>query len=632
MSQKHCSRREFLKGAAVGAAGLAAMGITGAASAADTDRFIDSIEWNAVYDVVVVGYGAGGAVSAITAADDGAKVLLAEKAPWSREGGNSILSGQVVMGVDADHTEDLVKYFIGMCDEYTDYDEECFRVMAEGCAENFDWLVSLGADADTMKVSEGESGFRVTGSGYFWNENPQLEGAGYNVCWVVNGAAFSGSYYCLLHDNVEARENITVWHSAPAKHLIQDPVSKIIVGVQLEKDGQTVNVLAKNGVVLACGGFEANQKMIGSYLQRPYCNVWAAVYNEGDGVKMAQEVGADLWHMSNSAGFIWSYQNENMPQALFSFRVRYGILVGPGGTRFMNEAGSNRHGRIDIGGSWISTPSPNPTYLIMDAEAVAANPLHSSWSEGSLEEIEKGFLMKADTLEELAAAISVNPEILQATVDKYNAAFDNGVDADYGRPYSTIVPIKTAPFYYLEVGPAMYNTQGGPRRNKNAEIVDVNGNAIPHLFSSGELGAIWPDMYNGSGNLGETAVFGRISGHNAAAPQTDILAESETVTVVDLGIVDEEPVFETEENEYIGKARGKGGDLVVKVGITNGKIESIMIVQSNETIGVAVRAFEKLPAAIIEAQSVEVDGFAGATRTCDAIKKAVAAAMEAAGL
>jgi len=627
---KNVSRREFLKGAAAGAAGMAALGLSGAVSAAEGDRFIDSIEWNAVYDVVVIGFGAGGAASAITAADDGAKVLLIEKAPRGQEGGDSIFSGQVVMGVDPEHVEDLKKYFIAMCDEYTDYDEECFQVMAEGCAENLDWLVSLGADRDAMMVNYGDTkGYRMVGSGYVWNENPQLEGSGYNLGWVVGTVSSAGSYYYLLHDNVTQRENITVWYSAPAKHLIQDPTTKTIVGVQLEKDGKTVNVLAKNGVIMALGGYEANQKMMGSYLQRPRCNVLAGRFNTGDGINMAIEVGADLWHMSNSAGFIWSYQVDNMPQALYPFTVKNGILVGPGGTRFMNEAASNRHGRIDIGGRWIQTPYPNPTHLIMDADAIAKYALHKAWSAGNVEEIEKGWIKKADTIEELAAAINVSYENLQATIDKYNAAYDNGIDADFARPFSTIVPIKTAPFYYLEVGPTMYNTQGGPRRNAKAEVVNPSGQPIPHLYSSGDCGAIWPDMYNGSGNLGECGVFGRISGHNAAAVKNDILAEGEEIAVVDLGIVDEPYVYETEENEYIGKARGKGGDLVAKVTIVEGKIESIMFVQNNETMRWSDRAFALVPKAIIEAQSVEVDGAAGATRTSDAIKKAVAQALEA---
>jgi predicted oxidoreductase len=67
----------------------------------------------------------------------------------------------------------------------------------------------------------------------------------------------------------------------------------------------------------------------------------------------------------------------------------------------------------------------------------------------------------------------------------------------------------------------MYNTQGGPKRNEKAEVLDRDGNPIPHLYSAGELGAMWSDAYNGGGNIGESTAFGRIAGENAAAAKDD---------------------------------------------------------------------------------------------------------------
>ena len=171
----------------------------------------------------------------------------------------------------------------------------------------------------------------------------------------------------------------------------------------------------------------------------------------------------------------------------------------------------------------------------------------------------------------------------------------------------------------------MYNTQGGPRRNAKAEVVTPFGNPIPHLYSAGDCGAIWPDMYNGSGNLGETAVFGRIAGHAAAAAKDDYPMTE--VAINDLGIVDEPYVYECGENEYIGTSRGKGGDFVVKCTIVDGVIESIAIIQTNDTPRWCDRAVVAVPQAIIDAQSVEVEGVTGSTRTSDAIKNAVADAL-----
>ena len=628
------TRRDFVKG--IGIAGMAGIAGAGASSALAEETtasdYISSIEWNAIYDVVVIGYGAAGATAAITAADDGASVLLVEKAPWGKEGGDSIMSGQVVMGVDADHVEDLKRYFIAMCGSYQNYDESCFEAMAKGCAENYDWLVSLGADGEKLKMNAGEEGFRSPGSGYFWSENPELDGAGYNIGYVVDANESVCPFYYLLQDNVESRD-IDVWYSSPASHLIQDPTSKTIIGVQVTRDDQAVNVLARRGVVMAMGGFESNQTMLNDYLQRPYVYPVAAQYNDGDGVRMALEVGADLWHMSNSAGFIWGFKTESMPRCIFisASKTKAGIFVGPGGTRFWDEGTSARHGRIIIGGSAIQSPTPDPTYMILDADSMAATSINSAWGEGNKLAVEKGYIGEAQTIAEVAEAIGVDPEALQKTVDRYNAAYDAGEDADYGRAFDKIVPVRTPPFYYLRMMPTMYNTQGGARRNAEAQVMNADGSPIPHLYSAGDFGAIWPDMYNGSGNLGECAVFGRIAGHNAAAAKDD-LPEADSVEIVDLGLGDGIPEFETSENEYIGTGRSKGGRVVVKVAVDGDKITDVSILQINDTVGLVDDCIGEISQAIIDQQSAEVDDVAGCTFTCEGIKAAVADALTQAGL
>ena len=80
-------------------------------------------------------------------------------------------------------------------------------------------------------------------------------------------------------------------------------------------------------------------------------------------------------------------------------------------------------------------------------------------------------------------------------------------------------PIAEAPFYAIEMSPSMLNTQGGPRRNENAQIVRPGGAPIPRLYSAGELGSIYSYLYQGTGNIGECLAFGRIAGRNAAAEQ-----------------------------------------------------------------------------------------------------------------
>lgn len=131
--------------------------------------------------------------------------------------------------------------------------------------------------------------------------------------------------------------------------------------------------------------------------------------------------------------------------------------------------------------------------------------------------VAEGFGYKADTLEELAAQADLPAEQLIETVDLWNSYCENGKDPAFFRPPNTLTPIKTAPFYIMMQQPQMLNTDGGPVRSAKAEIIDVEGNPIPHLYSAGEFGSVWSSLYQGGGNLGECLAFGRIAARSALA-------------------------------------------------------------------------------------------------------------------
>lgn len=621
---KNLSRRSFLKGVAAGAVGAGLMGTTAIAASAD------DIQWDETYDVVVLGFGAAGATAAITAADDGAKVLICDKAPVGSEGGNSKRSGQGIMGTD-DH-EQLAMYLKALMGKFTNWNEKMVDVYAIGAQENFDWFVSLGADPEKLTTNFGRKGFL-----WIWNEFPELPGSDHCICWMVNGTNFDAGFYNLLHTNVENRPDyITVWNNAPGKHIIRGGENNEVLGVQIEKDGKMLNIRAKGGVVIATGGFEANNEMMANYLQQPYSYVYAATYNTGDGIKMAMEAGADLWHMSNSAGYLWGYRHPGSETCVTGVSPTRGVLVGCNGSRFMREDYTQRHGRVSIGGRWISMPCPLPTYLVVDSDQIG-NKLVSSFSDGNAAEIEQGLVLKADTLEELAAKMGgdVKAEILAKSIDDYNKAYDEGRDADYGRAFKTMVPVRKGPFYALEIGPTMYNTQGGARRNYNAQILDTNGNIIPGLFSCGEMGSMFADMYNGGGNLGECSIYGRIAGHNAAKGlRTE--AEPPTTTIFNTPKATGTSVIVEKLVESTGKfkpgtytAESKGMDTVtVTVTFDETKITDIQVSAPGETVGIGDKAVAQIPKLILENQSANVDSVSGATITSAAIRQAVSDCIE----
>lgn len=664
------SRRSFLKGTAASALTLAAAGIAGSAVAEDAK----GIAWDEEYDVVVLGYGGAGANAAVAAAEQGVKVLLAEKAPEGQEGGNTAVSGQFVMATD--DADGLYDYLTTLMGKFQNWDPEAVRAYCEGCAENYNWMVgpmggdpalispaehpSAGMEANNpdWKLADGKDGhledpYKLGRTDYWyynWAEFPEIPSSKHCLCLTASGTRFDRSYYNLCQNAVKAH-NIDVWFSAPGKKLITDDAGAII-GLIINKEGTDVKIKVNGGVVLCCGGFEHNQEMIASYLQMPYVHQQGGLYNDGDGIKMALSAGADLWHMSNSAGFTWTHKRPHLDTvSLFGGpNASSGIYVGLGGDRFMNETTETRHGRIYIGGRWISTPMPLPAYLVQDADQLAAGKkLVSAFSDGYVDELATGEVLMGNTLEELAEAIrnseggkdapEFSTERFVKTVNDYNKRYDAGEDADYGRPFSTMVPVKKGPFYATKIGPTYFNTQGGPRKNKFGQVINTEGTPIEGLFEAGEMGSIFCDMYNGSGNLGETMAFGRISGTNAAKrAKGEFKSESTPVTTW----VGERHVAGTtrpasaikgasenvtgtfKDGVYEGVGTGIGGKIVVSVTIKDGKIGNVEIVSENETEGLGGVALPQYAAQTVEKQNLdEIDLISGVTVTLDAYKEAV---------
>lgn len=613
--KNNLSRRAFLKGTAASALGLAATGMMGGAIAEEAQAFEKTIQWDAEYDAVIIGFGGAGASAAIAAADAGAKVLLVEKAPEGKAGGNSVICMQWICGT-SDKAE-TIKYIKGLRGKFTSPSDEMIEVYVNGMAENFEWIKSLGAENPQ----------------YFnYCEFPELEGSSSFTPFTVAGntgmspTSFGGdgAAYHLLKDNVNKRENITVWYEAAAHRLIQDGATKIVHGVTIKVDGKDVNVRAKNGVVLACGGFENNKEMQQDFTDRYFWpSTGNAHYNTGDGIYMASDVGADLWHMGNVVTNLEFYDEANQ-YATFAFQgTSRGIMVGPNGTRFAAEDASRRHGKFNLSGTWMNSPLPDFMYSVFDENGRAKGRLHFTWSDDSQAEIEKGWVAKADTLEELAGIIGLDPAVLVASVERWNSFVDGGVDLAFDRK-SNLVRIDTAPYYAVKVTPCIGNTQGGPRKNVKGQVLTPYGEVIPHLYTNGELGDIWSNCYQASCNFGGGMIFGRIIGKLLAVPATDNLQESVMDGKENYVPAAKAATYETAANEYIGEGKGKGGTPIkVKVTMDGDKIANIQILEHTETAGLCEPAFERVVADILAKQSTDVDAVSGVTLTSRGIIEAV---------
>jgi succinate dehydrogenase/fumarate reductase flavoprotein subunit len=482
----------------------------------------DLQKWDVEADVVVVGFGAAGVATAVTAHELGAEVVILEKAPEGQEGGNTRVAGQGYLNTSS--AEQAVAYLTALCGSYT-VPPAMVKVWAQEMCQNNAWLESLGCDPQ-------EHQHPPVGI-----EFPDLPGSDC-VHKFHDGPTYGYSNTWKRFERLVKDRPISVLYEAPGRELIQHDVTKEILGVRAQSRNGSITVKARKGVVLTCGGFENNQQMIRDYLPGvPYCYTSGSPYNEGDGITMAMSVGADLWHMNNYAGPSMALKVPEFPttfsmQALhYSKEIAGGaIVVGPDARRFTDEKYKTRHGKIPVNGRWLPLATPCPMFLIFDHTHFSAGPLYDKhpshgwtqiverydWSVDNGVELAKGWIKSADSVAALASVIGLNAATLEDTVCRWNKFCDTKHDAEFGRTLM-MTPLANGPFYAIELSPSMLNTQGGPRRNEKGQIVRPDGTAIPRLYSSGELGSIYSYLYQGTGNIGECLAFGRVSGRNAAA-------------------------------------------------------------------------------------------------------------------
>lgn len=539
------SRRTFLKAAGtalVGAAGLsivgcapkAAGGKDSGAKVSTTGGTLD-IKWDEEYDVVVAGAGAAGMAAAITVAleGNGATCLLVEKAD-KPDGNTPFAKGTVVYATDE---QAFVNYMKEMAGEHATTPDDVLEAYAKGATENFDWIFdTLGAPKDEASILQPTT---VDDPLKTAPEYPEFEHC-YSLGKFTVGAAkdkeIKGPKHIAVLLESKIKENsdtITYRTKAPLEELVKDPSNGRIVGAVI--DGKTVR--AKRGVIMCTGGFENNPTMMENYVGMGAARPAAGNSNTGDGHKACMKVGADLWHMEHVAGFWMSGRDlENTKftnnQIISPSPKQYGITVGVNGRRWymdwdsysnkskiaykddLSLAVGSRHGHMNVGGAWPHITQPATSWFVFDQPGLEAGAIPSTTSADPLKD---KLVVSANTIEELAVAMKVPTEELKTTVDQWNECCANGKDVYFHRPADTLQPVSTPPFYAQIAIPAFLNTDGGPVRSAQGQILDPDGNPLPGLYSAGEFGSIWCGVYQGGGNVAECLIFGRISARSALA-------------------------------------------------------------------------------------------------------------------
>ncbi len=487
-------------------------------------------------DVIVIGYGGAGAFAAIEAADAGARVLLLEK--MEHLGGLTMLcSGYMRVATDAAGAAAYLQATNG-----GRVNRRLAEALAQGMTEVPAYLESLARRVNAvMHLSLGKNQEPYeTSDLYDWQGREALGWAGIQEVPGFNGypwvhAASRGQHLMrTLEANVNARD-LEVWFSSPARRLIVEAGE--VVGVMVERDGKPVQVHANGGVILACGGFEFNHQMLQDFMELPIVYPMGHPGNTGDGIQLAQQAGAALWHMWHIHG---SY-GVKFPEFPVAFRTPLGgarrneralawILMEQHGRRFMNE---EHPAPQDTGSRPFEQFNPEsgvfdriPAWMVFDeparcmgpiARPVSAVPEHRyEWSRDNSKEIARGWILSAPTLEALAKQANLPQKNFLETVERWNDAVRLSWDNDFGRPPGTMVPLATPPFYAAQVFPVCSNTQGGPKHDEFQRVLDAFDQPIPGLYAIGELGSFFGHIYMLGGNLTEGLVGGRIAGRRAA--------------------------------------------------------------------------------------------------------------------
>ena len=648
---KNLSRKEFLKGAAMSAAGvgLMASGLMNKQAVAEEAKpeYKDSsswvkasqnVTWDEEHDIVIAGYGMAGTAAYIEAVeiDPNVDVVIYDKSDEANAGGQAIASGQCVIFVEPDDVETFRTYMRAMNEPHV-IPEEDFNWLTNEFATDLEWIQ---AALEPVGYEVGYSGGGALRWGTLLVEFPDLPGADFvgatghfrdkngglafenGGCW--NGFAKAAEY-----------RGAKPQYEHQVVCLVQDAVTRKVDGVGVKKpDGSVIYVKARKGVLLATGGYEGDMEMYRNFNGGDRIYNAGSPYVTGDGVKMEMAIGAQLWHMDGqtmSCGYFHGIKVPDFETTFIrQFYMKQGswMEVAADSTRYYNEAKSyqRQHMKYYEHGKYVDVPiaRSQPVHIIFDEECRKAQPMVNAWigwpvtcrnpyhwSDDNSVEIEKGWIVKADTIEELAEKLGRDPAALRAEVDHFNAMVDAGEDADFGRDITTMAKIENGPFYAIEEVPAMPACSGGARRNIKGQVLNWDNEPIEGLYSAGELGSLVCNLYQNGTYLHEAICSGRAAVDTMLGGRAELKSSS--------GGQAGAPWAEAEDGDYSVFVTGLHDPYEVIFTIKDKKLVAITLGEGKENMFMTEEQFKEFTQSIIDAQSMGVDAISGATIDSQAI-------------
>lgn len=473
-------------------------------------------------DVMVVGCGAAGLSAAVAARQAGARVIVLERSPEAERGGNTRYTGAWMrMASEEQVSDDFMEHLIenagapidpsliheasgewrnwpGILRAMSFVDPEVVATFAEEAPPTIAWLKGFGLRFARLEVP------------FMTSVQPRMAPTGGGLALIEAMAAEF------------ERLGGEIRYEIAAQSLIQDDDGAVI-GLRCIGRGNRPIELRARSIVLGCGGFEGNAEMMTRYIGPRSVNLGmmsrGCHYNKGEGIRMALDIGAapcgeyGNWHAS-------PMDPRSSRAGASVYIYPYGILVNRLGLRFTDEAPGPTDETYENVARTINLQPGGIAYAVLDA-VTSDLP-----NQNAVLRTEHGAI-EAASLPELAAKLGMPAETFIATIEAYNAACRPGactplaldglrtvglnpVKSNWARP------ITTAPFKAYPIISSMVLTFGGLRVNPRAQVVNMQGDAIPGLYAAGETMGLYYGNYTGATSVLKGLVFGRLAGIDAA--------------------------------------------------------------------------------------------------------------------
>ncbi|TCK89134.1 fumarate reductase flavoprotein subunit [Natranaerovirga hydrolytica] len=464
---------------------IQASGVTLVAKGQDADQNNNKVEDTST-DIVIIGSGGAGLTAAIEATFEGAEVIVVEKNPFMGGNTNYATGGMNAAATkhqEAQGVEDSAELFYEdtMAGGHDKNDPELLKVFTEGSAASIDWLEDLGADLSKISRLGGQSVDRTH--------------------TTSDGGAVGAHLMSVFEKNLE-KLDIDVRINTKAVEILAE--ENRVTGIVVETaDGSQYTIHAK-AVIIASGGFGASQEMVTKF--NPAYAGFGTTNNPGatgDAIKMVEKLDAALVNPEYIQTHPTVVAGGNI-MITEGTRGEGAILINREGKRFINELETR-----DTVSKAILEQEGETAFLVFDEnvpERLAAVRKYST----------NGVLIEADSLANLAEKIGVNSEELEKTITEYNGYFETQLDTAFERRVIA-GQLEKAPFYAVEVAPAIHHTMGGLKINTSAQVINNSGDVVEGLFAAGEVtGGLHGDNRLGGNAVADIVIFGRVAGKTAA--------------------------------------------------------------------------------------------------------------------